>query len=121
MRIPTGWRDNGTFLTAPNGINLMEDVREFVLAHDWDSDNTPMLEEQYMRTGCDPLDDTSGEGSQTLFRDCMVISQKSSGLTWRISLGPVVGRLHQLVKAARNGDEGFYTLLQMKTLVEDWV
>jgi hypothetical protein len=45
MNIPSGWRDSGSVLTAPNNKNVVEGFRSWVLAHDWRSDDLPLENE----------------------------------------------------------------------------
>jgi len=41
MTIPTNWRDDGTTLTAPNGLVVTGGFRDNVLATNWQADNLP--------------------------------------------------------------------------------
>ena len=43
--IPTGWHDNGTVLTAPNGVTVRTGFRDYVLNHSWDPNNYPLANE----------------------------------------------------------------------------
>lgn len=43
MQIPNGWRDDGHILTAPNGIQVTDGFRQWVLTHNWSADNLPRL------------------------------------------------------------------------------
>lgn len=40
--VPTGWKDNGTILTAPNGVEVQHGFRQTVLNSTWDSANWPL-------------------------------------------------------------------------------
>src|SRR5258708_21451598 len=42
---PTGWHDDGTTLTAPNGVKVVHGFRDYVLAHNWDAANEPVMAE----------------------------------------------------------------------------
>lgn len=42
MTIPSGWRDDGRTLTAPNGVPVVRGFRDWILAHGWDAGNVPM-------------------------------------------------------------------------------
>lgn len=44
--VPQGWHDDGTTLTAPNGIPVKLGFREHVLANNWDPNNFPLELEQ---------------------------------------------------------------------------
>ena len=45
---PEGWKDDGTTLTAPNGISVVRGFRDYVLANNWNKDNWPLEAEQGM-------------------------------------------------------------------------
>jgi N-acetyl-anhydromuramyl-L-alanine amidase AmpD len=40
--IPNGWHDNGTTLTASNGIPVTDGFRTYILTHAWDGNNYPL-------------------------------------------------------------------------------
>lgn len=42
---PTGWKDDGKTLTAPNGHRVVLGFRDYVLSHNWDANNQPLEEE----------------------------------------------------------------------------
>ncbi|GHO85793.1 hypothetical protein [Dictyobacter formicarum] len=44
--VPTGWKDDGTTLTAPNGNPVVKGFRSYILTHGWDSDDLPLEAEQ---------------------------------------------------------------------------
>jgi len=48
MGVPTGWKDNGKELVAPNGIKVVRGFRDYILSHPWDSGNYPLEPEQAM-------------------------------------------------------------------------
>lgn len=65
--IPIGWKDNNNTLTAPNGIQIKDVFRAYILTHPWDSGNIP-LEAAH---GLNPLElsNTSlGAGTRQSFR-----------------------------------------------------
>lgn len=35
--IPEGWNDDGTTLTAPNGVSVTDDFRKYIHSHNWDA------------------------------------------------------------------------------------
>jgi hypothetical protein len=39
--VPTGWKDDGETLTAPNGIAVVKGFREWVLTHGWNPEDEP--------------------------------------------------------------------------------
>lgn len=45
MGVPTGWTDDGTTLTAPNGYRFILGFRQHVLSHNWDTQNVPLENE----------------------------------------------------------------------------
>lgn len=47
VNIPTGWHDDGTTLTAPNGVKVVHGFRDMILNHnpEWDSNLIPLNEE----------------------------------------------------------------------------
>ncbi len=53
MAIPSGWKDDGVTLTAPNGVAVVHGFRDFVLAFagGWFSGNTPHAGEYVTATG----------------------------------------------------------------------
>ncbi len=47
MGVPTGWHDDGTSLTAPNGVSMRDGFRNHVLTSpNWDATNMPLVVEQ---------------------------------------------------------------------------
>ena len=46
MTIPDGWHDDGTTLTAPNGLAVTGGFREYVLNNAWNKDDLPWVSEQ---------------------------------------------------------------------------
>jgi N-acetyl-anhydromuramyl-L-alanine amidase AmpD len=64
--IPAGWKDDGTTLTAPNGVPVVRGFRDRVL-NGWDANNLPLQAEQPMN----PLELSNpglGGGTQQVFR-----------------------------------------------------
>src|SRR5205823_3004304 len=39
VQVPAGWHDDGTTLIAPNGVKVVLGFRQFILGHNWDSQN----------------------------------------------------------------------------------
>lgn len=67
MTVPSGWRDDGKTLTAPNGNAVVQGFRDYVLAHNWDANNVPCEEAH----GLSPLEigDTAlGSGTRQTFQ-----------------------------------------------------
>lgn len=50
--LPTGWKDDGNFLTAPNQLQCHGAIREYILARDyWDADLQPIAHEHQTVAG----------------------------------------------------------------------
>lgn len=65
--VPTGWKDDGHTLTAPNGIPVILGFRQYVLTHSWNPSNYPLEPE----VGLNPLEESDpalGGGTQQVFR-----------------------------------------------------
>jgi hypothetical protein len=65
--IPDGWHDNGTTLTAPNGVVVVMGFREWILSHTWDSIDYPMAAERVLPS-IEPGNPSIGAGSRQDFR-----------------------------------------------------
>ena len=65
--IPTGWHDDGTTLTASNGVPITHGFREYVLAHNWASDNLPLAAE-FGAGQLEGINPSVGGGSCQFFR-----------------------------------------------------
>lgn len=67
--IPTGWKDDGKTLVAPNGVPVVMGFREYVLGHSWDANNWPLAAEQVISSGSiEPGNASIGPGSRQDFR-----------------------------------------------------
>lgn len=67
MTVPSGWKDTGSVLTAPNNIPITDGFRTYVLSHAWDPANIP-LEPAH---GLSPLELSNpglGSGTRQTFR-----------------------------------------------------
>lgn len=96
MGTPTGWKDDGTTLTAPNGVGITLGFRNYILAYPggWHSGDTPLAPEFH----ADPLeysDPSLGAGQK--------LCTKQHTLEWTPARG---------VFEAYQGQE-VYALLQM--------
>ena len=69
--VPTGWHDDGTTLTAPNGVKVVHGFRDYVLAHNWDAANEPVMAE-FGTSLLEASNPSLGGGSQQLFRWSML-------------------------------------------------
>ena len=77
--IPTGWKDDGQTLTAPNGVGVRLGFRDYVLSHGWDPGNVPLALEQ----GVSLLEASNpglGGGDQQLFRWIMLAYTPARGV-----------------------------------------
>ena len=69
MTVPSGWKDDGKTLLAPNGIPVVQGFREYVLGHSWDAHNWPLAPEQVTTSGSiEPGNASIGPGSRQDFR-----------------------------------------------------
>ncbi len=50
VAVPDGWQDDGVVLTAPNGVPVVRDFRDWVLTHAWESHNWPLLPARQMES-----------------------------------------------------------------------
>jgi hypothetical protein len=67
MAIPPGWSDDGTVLTAPNGIPVTQGFRQYIIDNGWDKNNFPITAEYH----ADPLEHSNpklGAGQRQEFR-----------------------------------------------------
>jgi hypothetical protein len=67
MTIPTGWKDDGTTLVAPNGTPVILGFRDYVLNHAWNPDDWPLAPERHLES-LEPGDPTAGAGQRQDFR-----------------------------------------------------
>lgn len=67
--IPTGWKDDGKTLVAPNGVPVVHGFRDYILARSWDANNWPLAAEQVITSGSiEPGNAAIGPGSRQDFR-----------------------------------------------------
>jgi hypothetical protein len=67
MTVPTGWKDDGATLVAPNGVAMKLGFRAYVLAHDWNPDDWPLAAERHLES-IEPGDPSVGAGQRQDFR-----------------------------------------------------
>lgn len=67
VTIPSGWKDDGTTLTAPNGVKVVKGFRTHVLNSAWDPNNYP-LEEEHEMGQLEVSNPALGSGTQQAFR-----------------------------------------------------
>lgn len=69
VTIPAGWKDDGTTLTAPNGIVVVKGFRDWILNKPWDSADYPLDAEHVITSGSiEPGNPSIGPGSRQDFR-----------------------------------------------------
>lgn len=72
MRIPTGWTDDGSTLTAPNSQSVVQGFRTFLLNDPtWEADNWPLAHE--FATDQVEYGASMGSGSRQDFRKCSLV------------------------------------------------
>jgi len=71
MGVPTGWHDDGTTLTAPNGVKVVHGFRDWVLSHNWDAANWPLAAE-FGTSLLESSNPSLGGGTQQLFNWTML-------------------------------------------------
>jgi hypothetical protein len=64
--VPTGWKDDGHTLTAPNGHRVVLGFRDYVLSHNWDAHNQP-LEEEWTADPLEVSNPSLGAGQKQSF------------------------------------------------------
>ncbi len=94
--VPTGWKDDGQTLTAPNGIQVTLGFRQYVLIHSWNPGNYPLGP----AVALNPLEESNpalGGGTQQVFRWIVLewTSSRNVFFSW-------VGQELHAVRADRN-------------------
>lgn len=98
--IPTGWKDDGKTLVAPNGVPVVMGFREYVLAHTWDANNWPLAAEQVISGGSiEPGNAAIGPGSRQEFR-LTSLGWTQSRNVYVIYVGQDIRALEQQLTAA---------------------
>lgn len=77
MGVPTGWRDDGKTLVAPNGHLVVLGFREYILGHAWDASNWPLTNEYYPQQ-LEPSDTSSGPGTRQDFEQFALLYPKTA-------------------------------------------
>lgn len=106
--VPSGWHDDGTTLTAPNGVKVVLGFRKFVLFGSWDAANIPLGAEEWS-DHVDPFDTNSGPGSNQFFTNCSLRYTEKDGVKY----GPV-GRYYQDSNNALVNAKNQVSVLQSK-------
>src|SRR5258708_6430426 len=71
IMVPTGWTDVNNVLTAPNGVKVVHGFRDYVLSHNWDAANEPVMAE-FGTSLLEASNPSLGGGSQQLFHWTML-------------------------------------------------
>lgn len=71
VSVPTGWKDDGTTLTAPNGFVVVKGFREYVLQNAWEPYNWP-LENEHAVSQEEMSNPSLGGGTQQVFRSTVL-------------------------------------------------
>ncbi|HET9980019.1 MAG TPA: hypothetical protein VFQ32_06235 [Ktedonobacterales bacterium] len=70
--VPSGWKDDGKTLVAPNGVPIIRGFRDYVLSYaggGWEANNWPLKPEQSIAEGSiEPGNASIGPGSRQDFR-----------------------------------------------------
>lgn len=77
--VPTGWKDTGATLTAPNGHTVTLGFRDYILSHQWDSNNWP-LEEAHAQDPLELSNPSLGHGTQQVFKTTVLEWTPSGGV-----------------------------------------
>lgn len=67
ITIPQGWTDDGTTLTAPDGVQVVLGFRDYVLANNWNANNWP-LDHEFAANPVEQSNPGLGAGTAQDFR-----------------------------------------------------
>jgi hypothetical protein len=85
--VPAGWHDDGSKLTAPNGVPVVFGFRSHILnAPSWDPGNVPQ-EAEYHTDQVLLHNASVGAGQRQVFRDGMLWFTPAKGVVWEPYLG----------------------------------
>jgi hypothetical protein len=96
--IPTGWSDDGTRLTAPNGKSAVLVFRWHILTHPWAPDNWP-LESEHYEPMLDVTDPEHGEGIVQHFRKSILAWQENHAQVLELCSGAIALEWQQRAEA----------------------
>jgi hypothetical protein len=77
VAVPTGWTDDGTYLTAPNGRRVVLGFRWHILTHSWAADDWPIESEHY-ESVLDLTNPLHGDGIVQHFRRSILAWKEDS-------------------------------------------
>lgn len=97
--IPAEWRDDGTTLTAPNGVPVVHGFRTYILhAASWDAGNQP-CEREYHATQVLLHNAAVGSGQRQCFRDGLLWYTQATGVVWEPHMGLELDAAYQRIAA----------------------
>jgi hypothetical protein len=96
--IPTGWSDDGTRLTAPNGKSAVLGFRWHILTHSWAPDNWP-LESEHYESMLDVTDPEHGDGIVQHFRKSILAWQENQAQVLDLCSGAIALEWQQRAEA----------------------
>lgn len=102
--VPSGWHDDGTHLTAPNGKQVMNGFRWWLLTHAWASDNWPLENEYYVKT-LDITNPSLGSGTVQHFRRNILAWQEHTSNVIDLWSGAVAQAWEQRAVTAENSNK----------------
>lgn len=87
MAIPAGWKDDGSTLTAPNGIGVIHGFRAYILDHsNWDAANVPQALEEAAHPA-DPANPEGCAGARQYFLRSILVWQQCDNHLWETNAG----------------------------------
>lgn len=95
---PTGWRDDGHNLIAPNGQRVVLGFRWYILNHPWEPDNWPLEREHYAEQ-LDVTNPSLGAGTIQHFRRAILGWNEQSGDLYELWSGAIALRWETLAEA----------------------
>ena len=98
MGIPAGWKDDGTTLTAPNGVTVVQGFRAWALGHAWDAEDWPLAAEQKLDS-VEPGNAAIGAGTRQDFRMTSLGWTQARGVYHIWSGQDLLALTHQLAEA----------------------
>jgi N-acetylmuramoyl-L-alanine amidase len=99
MGTPAGWKDDGTTLTAPNGVKVVHGFRDYVLAHNWDPRNIP-LGAEFGTPQLEASNTSLGPGTQQLFEWTMLGYTATRGVIFEYAVRELAYCRQQVQKYA---------------------
>lgn len=100
LGVPTGWTDDGTLLTAPNGLHVGSGFRDYILAHSWNPADVPVGPETHVSEVefCNPK---HGAGTVQFFQESQLSWTQASGV-WVTRSGLESSALRSAVVSAQS-------------------